>query len=88
MSDKPKVVIYTGAFCAYCTGAKNLLARKGVAFEELRVDKDRELRAEMERRSRRSTVPQIFIGDHHVGGFDDMAELDMNGELDRLLGLE
>lgn len=87
MSDKPKVVIYTGAFCSYCTGAKNLLAKKGVAFEELRVDKDRELRAEMERRSRRSTVPQIFIGDHHVGGFDDMVELDMNGELDRLLGL-
>jgi glutaredoxin 3 len=88
MSDKPKVVIYTGAFCPYCTGAKNLLAKKGVEFEELQVDQDPARRREMEDRSQRTSVPQIFIGDYHVGGFDDMVELDVEGELDRLLGLE
>jgi glutaredoxin 3 len=87
MTDQPKVVVYTGAFCPYCSAAKNLLNKKGVVFEELRVDKEPELRDEMEARSRRSSVPQIFIGEHHVGGFDDMAELNRKGELDRLLGL-
>jgi len=87
MIVKPKVVVYTGAFCPYCTAAKNLLTKKGVAFEELSVDKEPELREEMEERSRRTSVPQIFIGDHHVGGFDDMAELNLKGGLDRLLGL-
>lgn len=88
MSDKPKVVVYTGAFCPYCTAAKNLLNKKGVVFEEVRVDKEHSLREEMQRRARRTSVPQIFIGDYHVGGFDDMAELNRKGELDRLLGLE
>ena len=87
MSDKPKVEIYTAAFCGYCTGAKNLLAKKGVEYTEYRVDQEPGRRAEMEQRSQRQTVPQIFINDHHVGGFDDMAELDMEGGLDPLLGL-
>lgn len=87
MTDKPKVVIYTGSFCSYCSGAKHLLTKKGVSFEELRVDGNPGLRQEMEQRSRRSTVPQIFIGDFHVGGYDDMVALDRKGELDRLLGL-
>jgi glutaredoxin 3 len=83
----PKVVMYTTPGCPYCTGAKSLLARKGVAFEEIRVDEDPNLWAEMEQRSQRDTVPQTFIGDTHVGGFDDMVELDMEGELDPLLGI-
>jgi glutaredoxin 3 len=84
---QPKVIMYTTAGCPYCTGAKSLLARKGVAFEEIRVDEEPGLWAEMEARSQRDTVPQTFIGEHHVGGFDDMVELDMEGELDALLGI-
>lgn len=60
---------------------------KGVAFEELRVDHDGRLWAEMKERSKRYTVPQIFINDRHVGGYDDLWALDQTGELDRLLGL-
>lgn len=88
MSDKPKVVVYTGAFCSYCNAAKNLLTKKGVAFEEVRVDREAGRHEEMMQRSGRTSIPQIFIGDIHVGGFDDMAALNRKGELDRLLGLE
>jgi glutaredoxin 3 len=68
--------------------AKSLLKRKGVEFEEFRIEGDRERMREMIQRSRRNTVPQIFVGDYHVGGYDDLAELDMMGQLDPLLGLE
>jgi glutaredoxin 3 len=68
--------------------ARQLLEQKGVGWEEIRVDKEPERRDEMEDRSGRYTVPQIFIGDFHVGGYDDMAALDRAGELDGLLGLE
>lgn len=88
MSDKPQVVVYTSAFCGYCAGAKNLLAKKGVDFLEIRIDKEAGMREEMERRSQRDTVPQIFIGDRHIGGFDDLVDLDMDDELDPLLGIE
>lgn len=84
----PKIVMYTTAICPYCMRAKSLLRRKGVEFEELRIEGDRERMREMIRRSGRNTVPQIFIDDRHVGGYDDMAELDVMGELDPLLGLE
>lgn len=84
----PKVVMYTTAICPYCMRAKSLLNRKGVAFEELRIEGDRERMREMIQRSNRRTVPQIFIDDYHVGGYDDMAELDIMGQLDDLLGLE
>ncbi|PLX61192.1 glutaredoxin 3 [Sedimenticola selenatireducens] len=84
----PKVVMYTTAICPYCMRAKSLLNRKGVAFEELQIEGNRERMREMIQRSRRNTVPQIFIDDYHVGGYDDMAELDMMGKLDPLLGLE
>ena len=63
-----------------------LLQSKNVAFEEIRIDQDRERMQEMMTRSNRRTVPQIFIDDYHVGGFDDMAELDAYGKLDPLLG--
>ncbi|MFM1892202.1 MAG: hypothetical protein RLZ44_1279 [Pseudomonadota bacterium] len=82
-----RVVMYTTGMCPYCVRAKMLLQRKGVSWEELRIDGDRALMREMMERSGRRTVPQIFIGDTHVGGYDDMAELDAFGKLDPLLGL-
>ena len=83
----PRIVMYTTAVCPYCVRAKRLLERKGVEFEELRIEGDRELMREMLERSQRRTVPQIFIDEYHVGGFDDLAELDMEGRLDELLGV-
>lgn len=85
--DASRVLIYTSAFCPYCAWARHLLSRKGVVFEEVRVDRDPQQRAVMESRSGRTSVPQIFIGDVHVGGYDDMEALDQEGELDALLGL-
>jgi len=86
-SDTPRVVVYTSAGCGYCTGAKGLLSKKGVEFTEIRIDKETGMRAEMEQRSQRDSVPQIFIGDMHVGGFDDLVDLDLDDELNPLLGL-
>ena len=87
MSKTPEIVIYTSAFCGYCSGAKNLLNKKGVSYTEIRVDQEPGKRDEMEHRSGRETVPQIFIGQRHIGGFDDMMDLEVDGELDPLLGL-
>lgn len=79
------VEIYTTPTCPYCHAAKSLLNGKGVSYTEITV-LDSELRAQMtERAHGRRTVPQIFIGDTHVGGYDDMAALDRQGKLDRLL---
>jgi glutaredoxin 3 len=83
----PHVVMYTTAVCPYCVRAKALLQRKGVDYEERRIEGSRELMREMLERTQRRTVPQIFIDDYHVGGFDDLAELDMEGRLDELLGV-
>ncbi|MCB1830083.1 MAG: glutaredoxin 3 [Chromatiaceae bacterium] len=83
----PSVIIYTTLICPYCVRAKNLLKKKGVEFKELRIDGNRELMREMLERSKRRTVPQIFIDDYHVGGYDDLAELNAFGKLDPLLGL-
>ena len=79
------VVIYTSALCGYCAMAKHLLQDKGVAYEEIPVDMDVSRRAEMEQRSGRRTVPQIFIGEQHIGGYDDLAALERAGKLDALL---
>jgi len=80
------IVIYCSGFCPYCERARALLERKGVAFEEVRIDQEPERRAEMEARAGgRTSVPQIFFGDRHIGGFDDMAALENAGELDALL---
>lgn len=87
MSNTPKVKVYTGAMCPYCVQAKRLLKNKGVEFEEVRIDQSDDLRVEMEKLSGRRSVPQIFIGETHVGGFDDMAALDRAGKLNPLLGL-
>lgn len=83
-----KVRMYTTAICPYCLMAERLLRAKGVSsIDKLRVDLDSRLREEMVEHTRRRTVPQIFIGDTHVGGFDDLARLDRSGELDALLGI-
>lgn len=84
----PQVTIYSTLVCPYCVRAKKLLQRKGVDYEEILVDQDRGRLKEMLARSQRRTVPQIFIDDFHVGGYDDMAELDAEGELDTLLGIK
>ncbi len=79
--------MYSTGWCPYCDRARALLVRKGVAFREIKVDEDPAERATMLARSGgRRTVPQIFIGDRHVGGFDDLYALDKAGELDKLLG--
>jgi GrxC family glutaredoxin len=82
-----KVVVYTTRRCPFCVRAVNLLNAKGVGFKEINIDNSPELREEMEQKTNRNTVPQIFIGDYHVGGCDDMYELEDNGRLDTLLGL-
>lgn len=85
--SSPNVVMYSTAVCPYCDRARNLLARKGVSVQEIKVDEDPAQRDLMLQRSGgRRTVPQIFVGERHVGGFDDLAALDRAGELDKLLG--
>jgi len=81
-----KVTIYTKSTCPYCHAAKDLLKRKGAAFDEISVDGDRARQMKMAARAAgRSTVPQIFIGDKHIGGCDDLYGLDADGKLDELL---
>jgi len=79
------VTIYTRAMCSYCTRAVSLLERKGADVTELDATCNADLRREMERRSGRRTFPQIFIGDTHVGGCDDLHALERSGRLDALL---
>lgn len=80
------VVIYTKSWCPYCSAAKDLLQRKGVAFQEIEITGRSDLRDEMiERAAGRTTVPQIFINGQHVGGCDDLHELEDAGKLDALL---
>ena len=83
-----RVVIYTTNYCPYCFGAKSLLRSKNVEFEEIDVTGDASRRAEMVQLSGRYTVPQIFIDGKAIGGFDDARQLDEEGELDRMLGLQ
>ena len=82
----PRIEIYTKFFCPYCTRATSLLKSKGAAFEEHDITMGGPLRKQMlERSNGRTTVPQVFIGDRHIGGSDDLAALDRAGELDKLL---
>jgi glutaredoxin 3 len=86
MSGTPEIVMYSTAWCGYCQRARGLLQSKGVTFREIKVDEQPELRDEMVAKSGgRRTVPQIFIGERHVGGYDDLAALERAGELDTLL---
>jgi glutaredoxin 3 len=83
--SQPAVTLYVSDWCPYCQRAKGLLTQKQVAFSEINIEDDAKLREEMMARSSQRTVPQIFIGDRHVGGCDDLFELDRSGELDRLI---
>lgn len=80
-----RVLMYTTAICPYCVNAKKLLAQKGVEVEEIRVDQNPQLRIDMMQKSGQRTVPQIWIGELHVGGFTDLWALDKQGKLDGLL---
>lgn len=80
-----EVIIYSSDYCPYCMRAKQLLAHKGVAFTEIRVDGQPDVRAEMARKAGRTSVPQIWIGTTHVGGCDDLHALERAGKLDALL---
>ena len=81
------MVLYSTGWCGFCARARALLERKGVAFTEIDID-DAERRAEMVTRSGQRSVPQIFIGSRHIGGFEELYALDRSGELDRLLKQE
>jgi len=80
-----EVIMYCTRFCPYCISAERLLTHKGVAIRKIAVDHDMDLWKKMEEITGRHTVPQIFIGDRHVGGYDDLAALERGGELDPLL---
>ncbi len=80
-----KVIIYGNTSCPFCGAARMLLTKKAVDFEDISVTGDPALFAEMQEKSGRQTVPQIFIDDTHVGGFDELYALDQSGELDKLL---
>ncbi|MBT8427940.1 MAG: glutaredoxin 3 [Erythrobacter sp.] len=84
-ADSARVVLYGTAYCPFCVRARRLLDNKGVAYADLRLEHQPELRREMERRSGRHTVPQIFIGDQHIGGSDELHSLERAGRLDALL---
>jgi glutaredoxin 3 len=83
----PEIEIYTTRYCPYCVAAKRLLSHKGVTFTEIDVSGDQVARSKMVVRANgRMTVPQIFIGATHIGGYDDLYALDQAGKLDPLLG--
>lgn len=84
----PVIDMYCTSTCPYCQRAEKLLQKKGVEFNKINVEGNQAKLKEMLKRSGRNTVPQIFIDDKHIGGFDDMAELDIMDELDPLLGLD
>tara|TARA_B100001113_G_scaffold352542_1_gene354246 strand:- start:5514 stop:5765 length:252 start_codon:yes stop_codon:yes gene_type:complete len=80
-----KVVIYSTRICPYCVRAKNFFSKKDIEYTEIMIDSDIALMREMMEKTGRKSVPQIFIGDYHVGGFDDLIEHDMDGKLEALL---
>jgi len=82
------VVLYGTRFCPYCVAARMLLKTKGIAFEDISVDNDRKLRAQISEKSGRTTVPQIWIGEQAIGGYTELQKLALTGELDRLLNLD
>ena len=85
MKKNNKVIIYTSSLCGFCFRAKSLLKQKNINFQEIDVDNDYEKRIEMiEKSGGRSSVPQIFFGDQHIGGCDDLFKLDRNNELNNL----
>ena len=83
-----KITMYSTSWCGFCAMARRLLTQKGQAWQEIDVDAEPARREEMMQKSGRRTVPQIWIGERHVGGFDDLSALASSGELDRLLEAE
>ncbi len=81
-----KVVVYTTGYCPYCVRAKDLLKRKGTAFEEINLDGKAQELENLKKRTGLRTVPQIFINDQLIGGYSELSALDAKGELDKLLG--
>ncbi len=81
----PDILIYTTKICPYCLMAKKLFEKKGASYSEINIDSKPGLRQEMMKKTQRRTVPQIFIGEFHIGGFDDLHALEMKNELDLLL---
>ncbi|AXI84286.1 glutaredoxin 3 [Xylella taiwanensis] len=84
----PKITIYSTAICPYCVAAKNFLKTKGYTWTEIRIDVNSAEREKMITRTKRTSVPQIFIGDTHIGGYDDMMALHHAGKLEQLLTKE
>jgi glutaredoxin 3 len=82
------IVMYSTRFCPYCMRAKGLLSSKGLEFTEIAVDGNHELRTEMIQKSGRHTVPQIWIGEKHIGGCDELYQLERSGQLDQLVAGE
>ncbi len=79
------ILIYSAAICPYCVAAKNFLKARGLEYREIRIDTDATARADMIAKAGRTSVPQIFINNHHLGGFDDMVALDRAGQFAALL---
>jgi glutaredoxin 3 len=79
-----QIVIYESEWCGFCRAARQLIDKKGWTYESRMVDGDHNLRRDMQEATGRTSVPQIFFGERHIGGFDDMAELDADGELDSI----
>lgn len=84
----PEILIYTSNYCPYCTMAKRLLDKKGATYSEINVDNKPELRELMMLKTKRRTVPQIYIGEQHIGGFDDLYALEQQKALDALLAAD
>lgn len=82
---QPVITLYSTAICPYCVAAKNFLKSKGLQWQEVRIDTDPVQRERMQQRTRRTSVPQIFVGDTHVGGYDDMMALHRAGKFEPLL---
>lgn len=81
----PRVLMYSTRFCPFCMMARRLLDAKGVDYKEVPVDRDVDMRRKMQEVSGRHTVPQVFIGERHVGGYDELAAAEQTGQLDRWL---
>ena len=81
-----QVVLYGTRFCPFCTEARRLLTAKGINYQDIPLDDDASLRAEIMERSARNTVPQIWVGDVHIGGYTDLRQFEVDGRLQQLVG--
>ena len=84
----PPVVLYGTRFCSFCLAARRLLNEKGITFEDISVDTDLDLRMEIMEKSSQRTVPQIWVGSTHIGGYSDLQALENSGDLDELLSID